>query len=59
MANQHYTVIEEPQMMIDNYLYICETWNMNLKDFLIHNSDKQIYIYGPSITTNQIRGIVK
>ena len=59
MANQHYTIIEEPQMLIDDYLYVCETWNMNLKEFLVKNAGKEIYIYGPSIVTDKIRGIVK
>jgi hypothetical protein len=59
MANQHYTIIEELQILIDDYVYICEEWNMNLKEFLIKNAGKEIYIYGPSIVTDKIRGIVK
>ena len=59
MANQHYTIIEEQQILIDDYVYVCEEWNMNLKEFLVKNAGKEIYIYGPSITTDKIRGIVK
>jgi hypothetical protein len=59
MANQYYTLIEEPQILIDDYLYVCEEWDMNLKEFLKQNANKEIYIYTPSITTNQIIGIVK
>lgn len=59
MANQHYTVLEEPQILIDDYLYICEEWDMNLEEFLVKNAGKELYIYGPSIVTNKIVGIVK
>jgi hypothetical protein len=59
MANQHYTIIEEQQILIDDYVYVCEEWNMNLKEFLVKNAGKEIYIYGPSIVTDKIRGIVK
>ena len=59
MANQHYTILEEPQILIDDYLYVCEEWDMNLEEFLVKNAGKELYIYAPSITTNQIRGIVK
>jgi hypothetical protein len=59
MANQHYTVLEEPQILLDDYLYVCEEWNMNLKEFLVKNAGKELYIYGPSITTDKIKGIVK
>jgi hypothetical protein len=59
MANQHYTIIEEQQILIDDYVYVCEEWNMNLKEFLVKNAGKELYIYGPSIVTDKIRGIVK
>jgi hypothetical protein len=59
MANQHYTIIEEQQILIDDYVYVCEEWNMNLKEFLVKNAGKELYIYGPSITTDKIKGIVK
>jgi hypothetical protein len=59
MANQHYTILEEPQILIDDYVYVCEEWNMNLKEFLVKNAGKELYIYGPSITTDKIKGIVK
>jgi hypothetical protein len=47
MANQYYTLIEEPQILIDDYLYVCEEWDMNLKEFLKKNANKEIYIYMP------------
>ena len=59
MANQQYTILEEPQILIDDYLYVCEEWNMNLKEFLVKNAGKELYIYGPSIVTNEIVAIVK
>jgi len=59
MANQHYTILEEPQILIDDYVYVCEEWNMNLKEFLVKNAGKELYIYGPSILNNKIVGIVK
>ena len=59
MANQHYTVLEEPQILLDDYLYVCEEWDMNLKEFLVKNAGKELYIYIPSITTDKIRAIVK
>ena len=59
MANQHYKIISEPVFEIDGKLYQTETWNLNLEKFLIENAGKEIYIYVPSIETNQIRAIVK
>jgi hypothetical protein len=59
MANQHYTILEELQILIDDYLYVCEEWDVNLKEFLVKNAGKELYIYGPSIVTNKIVAIVK
>jgi glutathione peroxidase-family protein len=59
MANQHYKLINEPVFEIDGKLYQTQTWNLNLEQFLIENEGKEIYIYVPSIETNQIRAIVK
>lgn len=59
MANQHYIILEEPQILIDDYLYVCEEWTMNLEKFLVENAGKELYIYGPSIGTDTISGIVK
>jgi len=59
MANQHYNLISEPVFEIDGKLYETETWNLNLEQFLIQNAGKEIYILESSITTNQIRAIVK
>ena len=59
MANQHYNLISEPVFEIDGKLYETETWNLNLEKLLIENAGKEIYIYVPSIETNQIQAIVK
>ena len=59
MANQHYTLIQNPTMEIDGRTYVASTWNLNLKDFLLQNAGKEIYILESSITTNKIRAIVK
>lgn len=59
MANQHYTLIQNPTMEIDGRAYVASTWNLNLKDFLLQNAGKEIYILESSITTNKIRAIVK
>jgi glutathione peroxidase-family protein len=59
MANQHYKLIDEPMLEIDGTIYQTETYNLNLEKFLVENSGKELYIYVPSITTNNIRAIVK
>jgi len=59
MANQHYTIIDKPMLEIGGTIYQTETYNLNLEKFLVENVGKEIYIYEPSITTNQIRAIVK
>ena len=58
MANQHYTIIDNPVMEIDGKCYMASDWNLNLKEFLLQNVGKQIYILESSITTNKIRAIV-
>lgn len=59
MANQHYTLIDKPVIEIDGKSYIANDWNLSLEQFLIQNAGKEIYILESSITTNQIRAIVK
>ena len=59
MANQYYTLIDKPVMKTDDISYIANDWNLSLEQFLIQNAGKQIYILESSITTNQIRAIVK
>ena len=59
MANQHYKIIVNPIMEIDGESYVASVYNLNLEQFLIQNAGKEIYIYVPSIETNQIRAIVK
>ena len=59
MANQHYKLIDEPMLEIDGTIYQTETYNLNLEKFLVENAGKELYIYIPSIETNQIRAIVK
>ena len=46
-------------MKTDDISYIANDWNLSLEQFLIQNAGKQIYILESSITTNQIRAIVK
>jgi hypothetical protein len=59
MANQNYKLIEEPTFEIDGTIYQSEVYNLNLEKFLVENAGKELYIYVPSITTNNIRAIVK
>jgi glutathione peroxidase-family protein len=59
MANQHYKLIDELMLEIDGTIYQTETYNLNLEKFLVENAGKELYIYVPSITTNNIRAIVK
>ena len=59
MANQNYKLIDEPTLEIDGTIYQSETYNLNLEKFLVENAGKELYIYVPSITTNNIRAIVK
>ena len=59
MANQHYKLIDEPMFEIDGTIYQTKIYNLNLEKFLVENAGKELYIYIPSIETNQIRAIVK
>jgi hypothetical protein len=58
MANKFYEIIDKPIKEIGEKVYQTETFNLNLKDFLETYFDKELYIYGPSIETNQIRAII-
>jgi hypothetical protein len=58
MANKFYEIIDTPIKEIDEKIYQVSTFNLNLKDFLKTYFDKELYIYGPSIETNQIRAII-
>ena len=59
MANQHYKLIDEPTFEIDGTIYQTEIYNLNLEKFLVENAGKELYIYIPSITTDNIQAIVK
>ena len=59
MANQFYTLIETTELQIGEGLFEVKEYNVSLEDFLIQNAGKELYIYVPSITTNNIRAIVK
>jgi hypothetical protein len=59
MANQHYKLIDELMLEIDGTIYQTQTYNLNLEKFLVENAGKELYIYIPSITTDNIRAIVK
>ena len=58
MANQYYKLIQNPVMEINGKFYMTSDWNLNLKQFLLQNAGKEIYILESSITTNKIRAIV-
>lgn len=58
MANKFYHLIDETVKEINGKAYVTETFNLNLKDFLETYFDKDLYIYEPSIVTNQIRAII-
>ena len=58
MANKFYQIIDTPIKQIGENVYQTQTFNLNLKDFLKTYFDKELYIYGPSIETNQIRAII-
>lgn len=58
MANKFYQTINEPVKEINGKVYTAETFNLNLKDFLETYFDKELYIYEPSILSNQIRAIL-
>jgi hypothetical protein len=58
MANQYYKLIQKPGIEINGKFYMTSDWNLNLKQFLLQNAGKEIYILESSITTNKIRAIV-
>jgi hypothetical protein len=58
MANQYYELISQRTIQIENRTYATQIYNKSLKNFLIENSNKKIYIYEPSINTNRIEAIV-
>ena len=58
MANKYYELIKEPQVEVDGKVHTVQTYNMGLNEFLKENYMKKLFIFEPSITTNQIRGIV-
>lgn len=58
MANQYYELISQRTIQIENRTYTTQIYNKSLKNFLIENSNKKIYIYEPSINTNRIEAIV-
>jgi hypothetical protein len=58
MANQYYELISQRTIQIENRTYATQIYNKSLKNFLIENSGKKIYIYEPSINTNRIEAIV-
>jgi hypothetical protein len=58
MANQYYKLIQKSGIEINGKFYMTSDWNLNLKQFLLQNAGKEIYILESSITTNKIRAIV-
>jgi hypothetical protein len=59
MANQHYKMIDNLNWEIDGIMHQAEFYNLNLEKFLVENAGKELYIYIPSITTDNIQAIVK
>lgn len=59
MANQYYTIIDTLLLELDGKTFEVIEWECNLEEFLKNNSGKQLYIYGPSMTSNKIKAIVK
>jgi hypothetical protein len=58
MANQYYELISQRTIQIENRTYATQIYNKSLKNFLIENFGKKIYIYEPSINTNRFEAIV-
>jgi len=58
MANQNYNVIVMPYLEKDGIKYECTNYHLSLADFLNENAGKEIYIYEPSLITNNIQAIV-
>jgi hypothetical protein len=58
MANKFYNIIDVPSKEINGKAYVVQNFNLNLRNFLETYFDKELYIYGPSILTNQIRAII-
>jgi hypothetical protein len=58
MANQHYEIITHPTMEIEGKVYVVESYNMSLEEFLNKNAGKEIYILENTILTETIRAIV-
>jgi hypothetical protein len=59
MANQHYKIINTTSLELDGREYMVQNTNLNLEEFLKENYGKELYIYAPSITTDDINAIVK
>ena len=58
MANQYYEVIDTLSIEKESKTYLCQTFNVGLKEFLENNYGKELYIYGESLDQDKIRGIV-
>lgn len=58
MANKHYHLISTPVVEINGKVYNTQTWRMTLKELLETYYDKEIYIYGESVLTDEIRAVI-
>ena len=58
MANQHYEILLEETHEFDGVTYAIQDYNVGLAEFLNNNAGKYLFIYHPSIDTNNIRAIV-
>ena len=59
MANQHYRLIDFPNIEIEGKTYSASVWNMKLEEFLLSQAGKEICIVASSIQSDRIRAIVK
>lgn len=58
MANKYYELIKEPQTVVDGKEYEVKEYGMNLSEFLKTYYKEKLFIFEPTITTNNIKGIV-
>ena len=62
---EYWVIVTDDNGCVSDTVFYNVTWvpssirDLNLEKFLIENAGKKIYIYVPSIETNQIRAIVK
>jgi hypothetical protein len=58
MANQHYEILLEETHEFNGVIHTIQDYNVTLVEFLNNNAGKYLFIYQPSLDTNNIRAIV-